>query len=78
MSGELWGRYRRPGGEEVVLQADPDKVLLYERKGFALLEYVNAVGVAEPGPRDIDRDDSGIPKGPDGSTHDLLPGEPPR
>ena len=27
------------------------------------------------GPRDIDRDDSGVPKGPDGSTHDRAPEE---
>lgn len=73
---QQYGLYLHPvGNEPVTLQADPEKLNYYTNKGFRFLGYVQSPGVAALGPRDIDRDDSGIPKGPDGSTHDRHPAE---
>jgi hypothetical protein len=70
-----YGVYRHPvDGVESVLSADALDRAYYERKGFAFLRAAVAPGTTA-GPRDIDRDDSGVPKGPDGSTHDRHPGE---
>ena len=72
---QVYGLYLHPeDNTPVTLQADPEKMNLYTNKGFKFLGYVDTPGVTK-GPRDIDRDDSGIPKGPDGSTHDRHPGE---
>jgi hypothetical protein len=70
-----YGVYRHPAdGVESVLSADDLDRAYYERKGFEFVRPATAPGTTA-GPRDIDRDDSGQPKGPDGSTHDRHPGE---
>lgn len=61
--------YLHPAGGEAVLLDNSLDRLYWRNKGFVRLGRVPAPG-AVVGPRDIDRDDSGVPKGPDGSTHD--------
>lgn len=70
-----YGRYRRTDGDVVELRAEDTDKELYERKGFEFVEYTLGPTEGRLGPRDIDRDDSGIPKGPDGSTHERHPYE---
>lgn len=69
-----YGLYLHPSGDEATLQADPDNLGYYQRKGFTFLGFVPPPGTSV-GPRDIDRTDSGVPTGPDGSTHDRHPDE---
>lgn len=76
---KVYGLYIHPvpdGDKPVIvtLSADPLDITMSENKGFVYLGPVVPPGVTA-GPRDIDRDDSGIPKGPDGSTHDRHPDE---
>src|SRR5690349_163975 len=71
---QVYGLYLHPSGGEATLQADEEKQRYYTNKGFVFLGYVNPPGITA-NPRDIDRDDSGQPKGPDGSTHDRHPDE---
>lgn len=71
---QQYGVFLHPQGGEATLQADDEKRRYYENKQFTFLFYVSPPGVTA-GPRDIDRDDSGVPKGPDGSTHDRAPDE---
>jgi hypothetical protein len=72
---QVYGLYLHPSGDETVQQADPEKKQMYENKGFTFLAFVPAPGVTPAGPRDIDRNDSGLPAGPDGSTHERHPWE---
>lgn len=72
---QVYGLYLHPSGGEATLQADAEKKQYYTNKGFTFLAYVPSPGVTPAGPRDIDRNDSGIPAGPDGSTHERHPGE---
>jgi hypothetical protein len=69
-----YGLYLHPSGDEATLLADADNIGYYQRKRFTFLGYVASPGVSV-GPRDIDRNDSGMPAGPDGSTHDRHPDE---
>ena len=69
---QLFGLYLTQSGDEAVLVADPDTRSYYERKGHAFLGFVPNPAIAGNGPREIDRNDSGIPAAPDGSTHDRL------
>ena len=69
-----YGLYLHPSGDEATLLADRENIAYYERKGFTFLSYVSPPGVTV-GQRDIDRMDSGMPTGPDGSTHDRHPDE---
>lgn len=72
---QTYALFLHPKGDDTaVLQADEFNRKYYENKGFVYLYAVVPPGVVA-GPRDIDRDDSGIPKGPDGSTHDRHPDE---
>jgi hypothetical protein len=76
---KAYGLYIHPirdNGKAVVatLSADPLDMTVFANKGFVYLGPVPAPGITA-GPRDIDRDDSGMPKGPDGSTHDRHPDE---
>jgi hypothetical protein len=72
---QQYGVYLHPSGGEAVLQADEEKRRYYTNKGFTFVAVVPAPGVTPTGPRDIDRNDSGIPAGPDGSTHERHPWE---
>jgi hypothetical protein len=69
-----YGLYLHPSGDEATLLADAENLGYYQRKGFTFLGYVAPPGTSV-GPRDIDRNDSGVPAGPDGSTHDRHPDE---
>lgn len=71
-----YGKYLRPTPDMdvVTLQADAENIGYFQRKGFEFLGYVSPPGVVM-GPREVDRDDSGMARGPDGSTHDRHPDE---
>lgn len=77
---KVYGLYLHPVEDspgkkpQVTLSADPLDKIAFENKGFIYLGPVVPPGVTA-NPRDIDRDDSGMPKGPDGSTHDRHPDE---
>lgn len=64
-----WGYFIHPDGSFVgPLPSHPENRRYVENKGFTWVADAPAPG-ARLSPRDIDRDDSGVPKGPDGSTH---------